>query len=205
MGTIIQADIKDMFAEDFDSNTSVSQSLIFKMAAILQGIKEGNTEALGTIETSLLTEAHFQTLKSNAWVLMRKQDITNTDYGQYLITNNIQSGTILAPDGRGMHLVGVNESRNDGNEHHKNPLLGGFVSGETKAHTHYMFSKYTGGSFSGGTLTSSNSPVDANTNYNIASKSQSATIGRTSSIGQAQNTVHAIGVNYYIKVWNVSQ
>lgn len=194
-GTIVTPQILDFYNEDADSGEGVSQDLIFKIIQAMQGLKVNNVEALGSLEISVMPELNFQALKSNAFVLAKGQDVTNTDYGQYLINNGLASGTIYLPDMRGMHLVGLNSGRSDGNQHHKNPSLGGFVSGDIKSHFHRVAAANLniGASGSGVTV-----PV-------ITENENDADTGKTSNTGNSQNTVNAIGVNYFIKVWNTPQ
>tara|TARA_R110000868_G_scaffold238717_2_gene493180 strand:+ start:2230 stop:2841 length:612 start_codon:yes stop_codon:yes gene_type:complete len=203
MGTIVTPEILDFYNEDSDSGEGVSQALIFKMMKAMQGLKVGNTEALGSLEISFIPESNFQALKSNTFIACDGRNITSTDYGQYLISVGLASGTVYAPDLRGMHLVGVNNGRSDGNQHHKNPTLGGFVSGDIKGHNHSMRERISQNSpnQTGNMLKYQSDAYE----YNSQNQTTKNVSGIINSTGQSQNTVNAVGVNYYIKVWNVPQ
>lgn len=199
-----------IFEKDIQSARSNSASLFLKFARAINYIIKGEITPLGTIETSLLPEAQFQKLRSNAWVKIKAQDITNTDLGQFYISEGIGSGTITLPDMRGMHQVFTNDGRSDGFQHIQNPVLGQQITGQIKAHNHFVARDVTESNL----LTASNhlsfkgvikSGEELSTEYNLKGQNSQPNVGITSTTGQSQNTVNAVGFNIYIKVWNNPQ
>lgn len=200
MANIIEAKITDIYDEDFKSGGGVSEDTLKKMGSTVQGLKYNSFALLGDIKFNDLPLTQFQALASNMYVLRDGQEITNTDYGQFLIAQGLATAPVFLPDQRGMHIVGANNGRNDGLEHHKNPVAGGFVSGDVKSHKHTVTKEIYNSDSGNGNGKHISPAIYKDTN----NPSHTATFD-VSNTGQPQNTVHAIGTNIYIKVWNVPQ
>lgn len=189
--SIVTPERQDILEEDILAKGSVSEALLRKIAASLNAANYYSALPLGTILTNEIPPSHFFELATNAWWEYKPADYTNTDYGQWLISRGLKSGTLTMTDGRGMELVQVNSGRNDGHENFENIAAGGFQDQHIQSHRH------SGVIPNGSVVTnrgyhSEGSPV-ANDDWS----------GYTSYAGSSQTNSKRIGVYRYIKVWNV--
>lgn len=205
----------DILEEDIAAKGAVSEALLRKIAAALNHANYYSALPLGTILENFIPPTQFFNLATNAWVRINGADITDTEYGQWLISQGLASGTVYLPDARGMELVGVNDGRSDGHQNSSNLSPGQFQDERLKSHYHKMFrdeqandivessSHYasnrvvTDNGF-GGWTTTSNDRIGRRTTNNEAN------VGRTSSEGSSQTNSKRIAVYRYIKVWNVA-
>ena len=194
MATPVTPQKADIYEEDIGYRSAVSEELLRKIAASVNAINHNAILPLGSIVSSLLPLAKFQALNSNAFVLMSGQNVTDTDYGQYLLAEGLASGTIYLPDARGMALVGVNNGRSDGKQIYTDIALGGYLAGNVKSHSHTIITPGGGGS--------SELRVATTT---TGTATDSTSISTETFLGNPQNTINSIGVNWFIKVWNNAQ
>lgn len=179
----------DFYEEDFGYRSSVSEELLRKIASAVNYLNRDGVAPIGSTEMSFLPLEQFQLLRSDSWVLMDGSDITDTDYGQFLIVSGIASGVVHIPDMRGQVPIGVNNGRNDGKQNTVVPGLGlGQQMGDgVKSHNH--------GTNAVAITSGGQAGVGNFSNPNFGG----ATINHS---GQSQNTVNSVGVNWYLKVWN---
>ena len=148
---------------------------------LLQAIKDKGH--VGDVKTSMLTEAQFQELHGQTWVLMDGRSVTGSDYESI-------TGESTIPDARGQFLRGKNNGRNDGNENPDGDLdLGTYQADEFKSHTH----------LSSGNFGPFGSEGSYSTNGLFANATTSA-IARTSSTGGNESRPKNITINYFIKI-----
>ena len=85
---------------------------------------------VGEVKQSILTEAQFQSLYGDTWVLMDGRDITGSDLATV-------TGNTTLPDARGIFLRGKNNGRSDGNENPAGELAEGtYEADEFGSHFH---------------------------------------------------------------------
>lgn len=205
----------DILEEDIAAKGAVSEALLRKIAAALNHANYYSALPLGTILENFIPPAQFFNLASNAWVRINGANITNTDYGQWLISQGLDSGTVYLPDARGMELVGVNDGRSDGNQNFVNLSPGQFQANGNKSHGHQVLTGFTyGGS---GTTTNPSyiaqneysgnnaaTPTYSTNNYAGTQSGSHSAKRLVKTDGQAQATSNRIAVYRYIKVWNVA-
>jgi hypothetical protein len=143
---------------------------------------------VGEVKQSILTEAQFQSLYGDTWVLMDGRDVTGSDLA-------VVTGNNTLPDARGVFLRGKNNGRSDGNE---NPdgesAIGTFQNDQNLAHNHLVPSWYV---FSGGSPTAAQTTdtgLSAGTK-NISSAGSGGP-GRDGSEARPKN----ITVNTFVKI-----
>lgn len=73
----------------------------------MPSVFDSSSQAIGSIQASLLTEAQFQAQFGTGWVLARGQSVSGSKYASL-------TGATSVPDMRGMFLRGKNNGRNDG-------------------------------------------------------------------------------------------
>lgn len=91
---------------------------------------DGSIGPIGSIVSSMLTEAQYQGLYGTGWILMDGRSCAGSAYAAV-------TGATTVPDARGMVLRGKNNSRADGNQ---NPdgdsALGAYQGDQYKSHSH---------------------------------------------------------------------
>lgn len=216
MATPIEASKELINLEDIDAGTGVSRELLRKLGASINSIVLNSLFPIGTPFNHAAPPTEFALLMGNAWVLEDGSDVTETDWGQFVINNNIteyiSAGRVYLPDSRGMWELAHNAGRTDGNQLFESLDVGAFHEGDNKAHRHLTVTDYTELTQRG--LTANNSikrtkPNSNDTDYELVSnfddEGADPTLGRTSSNGHAQNTVNSIIRYRYFKVWNEAQ
>lgn len=101
-----------------------------------KGIASGGSNidgnVVGDVVISMLSEAQFQALRNENWVLMDGRDVSGSKYAQITGETNL-------PDGRGVFLRGKNNGRVDGNQNPAGELdLGDFQNDAFQGHEHYI-------------------------------------------------------------------
>lgn len=87
---------------------------------------------VGSIVSSMLTEAQFQAETSSGWVLCDGRSVTGSRYAAI-------TGASTAPDARGLFLRGKNNSRSDGKEDPGGEIaLGTYQADRNKDHIHQV-------------------------------------------------------------------
>jgi hypothetical protein len=119
-----------LFLTGAQVQSSLAQTLDAAAQKTLSGIKPNpNAAPVGSVVASFLSEAQFQRLASNAWILADGRDISKTLYGRLTNTKN-------APDLRGMFLRGQNNNRDDGNQNPELKQLGQYQADAVGRHAH---------------------------------------------------------------------
>jgi microcystin-dependent protein len=206
MGTPVTPAKSDIFEEDISYRSSVSEELLRKLAASVNAINHGGLFNLGDTRTSFLPQTQFQELYDTSWVLCDGSDVTLSDYGQYLLDQGLDTGTVFLPDMRGQVPIGINNGRSDGSQNTVNSSLGlgEHMADGLKSHEHFTVSSGLNNQPLGTDNYTEfrNTTVSTNADYTLLGTSTAANIGRSSIVGQSQNTVNSVGVNWFIKIWN---
>jgi hypothetical protein len=142
---------------------------------------DGSIGPIGSIVSSMLTEAQYQGLYGTGWILMDGRSCVGSAYAAV-------SGATTVPDARGMVLRGKNNGRSDGSQ---NPdgdsALGAFQDHAFASHQHsYADGENTGGpnnTDSGGSIS----------RYNVNNKSTGFTGGN-------ETRMRNITVNHFIRI-----
>lgn len=91
---------------------------------------DGSIGPIGSIVSSMLTEAQYQGLYGTGWILMDGRSCAGSAYSAV-------TGATTVPDARGMVLRGKNNGRSDGSQ---NPdgdsVLGAFQDHQVTSHRH---------------------------------------------------------------------
>ncbi len=80
---------KKIQVEEVDYRSAVSESTFTKMAGSVNWIIDNSTFALGTIVTSMLTLAQFQSELNSTWVLCDGASVVGSDYETLTSNSNV--------------------------------------------------------------------------------------------------------------------
>jgi len=87
--------------EDVEFRASISESVAQRVGGVINKILDDlQKAAVGTVEMSILTEAQFQSLKGETWVLADGRNVSGSVY-------HSTTGRITIPDLRGNFLRGA--------------------------------------------------------------------------------------------------
>ena len=136
-----------------------------------------DTESVGTVNQSMLTEAQYQAEKGSQWILADGRNVAGSYY-------EALTGLSVVPDMRGQFVRGKNNGRADGNENPDGDLaLGAYQADEFASHAH----SYTiGDNFNG--------PSYAQRAINPISS------GSTNAAGGNETRPKNITINHFIKI-----
>lgn len=194
MAEIVNPSKEDILINDILNGKGVSQEFIRKIAASINAINHNYTMPLGMTMNHTFDLAHFQSLMSNAWVREDGANVTETDFGVFVLANNITEyitgDQVYLKDSRGIWEVAHNAGRTDGKQLYESLDVGSFHQGDIKSHSHtYSKASQTMSRFDSGS----------------SARLSGISTDNTSSVGSTQNTVNSIVKYRYIKVWNVPQ
>ncbi len=148
-----------------------------------------NTNKVGDVIQSMLTEAQFQLYKDDTWILMDGRDVSGSDYAILLSSTTI-------PDARGQFLRAKNNGRSDGQENPTDGALGDAQTDSMQGHGHHIPSCSSqdgqGRVTAGASSTGSQSVDDAS----YATEYNSQGTPRTDTETRPKN----ITVNFFIKI-----
>ncbi len=121
--------------------SSVSEALLARMGGDINFLL-ASILPVGSVIHSLLTEAQFQDLTSDDWVLLKGQDVSDSEFA-------VITGITVLPDGRGIFLRGKNNGRADGKQNLQGEqALGAYEADGFRNHSHNLQASYfqeTGG------------------------------------------------------------
>jgi hypothetical protein len=118
---------EEIYAEETAYKASISELTMQKMGASINYILQNGNSQIGDIVHSALTEAQFQALRGNNWVLMSGQSIVGSDLA-------ILTGITTLPDA----------ATNGAFIGQQTGTMLDYEDSENKSHSHRMFSGLSG-------------------------------------------------------------
>ena len=107
--------------EETRYKSTVSETTFQKVGGAINHILDNSVNQVGDVVQSILSEAQFQSLRGNNWVLMSGQDITGSDL-------NAATGIVNLPDATGNSAF-----------FRQGASLGTLQSDQNRAHSHTVF------------------------------------------------------------------
>jgi hypothetical protein len=153
---------------------------------------------VGDVKTSMLTEAQFQELHGQTWVLMDGRSVTGSTYETI-------TGSSTIPDARGQFLRGKNNGRSDGQQNPDGDIaLGTQTTDKFDSHNHgggdHTHTALEWGNFNNPTSSAARNRIAASSNprRNDVIIGDSGTIVNTE--GGNETAPKNITINYFIKI-----
>lgn len=164
-----------------------------------QTIISSDNSVIGTIKSSMLTLAQFQTLNGTGWVLADGSSATGSAYATL-------TGATIVPDLRGQVLRGKNNGRSDGQQNPDGDVALG--TQQTDAYASHNHSASAAGGTGGSTLPWNNAGSVAfcalsstgtsfQTNFNSNSGPQALSIAVS---GGNESRMKNVTVNHFIRI-----
>ena len=113
--------LNKIMIEEVRYRSAVSESTLTKIGAAINFLQDNASTQIGDIQSSILTEAQFQSLRSTKWVLMDGRSVVGSDYETLTGISNIPDMVT------GQRFLG--QAANSG-------ALGSLEASQNKAHTH---------------------------------------------------------------------
>jgi len=189
--TDIPSALKTIDEKETRSRASVSEATLTKIGGSINALVKTGPEAIGTIETSILTVVQFQSIRGTSWVRMEGQSIAGSDLasltGMTTLPDMVSSGRFLRQSASNeADLATTQEDENKSHRHLESTTTRNFISG-----SHY---DRLGGNVAGEFRNMPDS-TDGTSTTTIYS-------GNTVYDGGAETRPKNIRVNYFIKINN---
>ncbi len=183
--------------EETQNGSAVSESTTTKIGGSVNFLLDNSVTSIGDIQQSILTQAQFQALNGNNWVIMSGQNIAGSDL-------SILTGINILPNATGNKAF-FRQTDSDSN-------IGDFETDQNKAHRHFVFNDITVDLGSSAAIAPTNSAAKKLTgfgeqNYEISSESIVSNLepdaGLTSNVGSSEARPTNYQMNFFIKINNL--
>jgi len=176
---------REIYEEETSYKASISETFVQKMGATLNWVLANSSTQLGDIIHSGLTEAQFQALRGNNWVLMNGQSIVGSDFA-------ILTGITTLPDATtGGAFIGQQTG-----------TLLDYEDSENKSHSHIMFkSTSSRADLTTSTQTVANNALGTYDYFMVAdATSREPDLGRSGLTGETAAQPNTVRANIFIKI-----